>query len=1159
MSSDQEEDTNAHGSPSVNEDTSNTNTETLTLADLYQQVLPNVPDPKDHALARELIQGILQDGETIRAYTENALKDRQSEIDHLVEERQKVYNLMTADQTNHGDNKTGLDYLRKLKHISHQVAQLRIYEVHDEDTIDCHRQRLSMNVDMLTCLLENENKLLLPWRLRFAADANPLRNSPMNIDLGFGGITSRHGKPVGVDVCDTCEWQIRAAESGGAGNNKFPRWRCMICGHVQCDDCHQIQQRHPIFGHEHPSNSGKYLGMVREYRHPVVQRVETAEATTLTDKLLSILQGWGDRPLFGTMNGTTTITWLTYAQVLDQVLRIVAKLKSIKDIQQVALCFPPGSMDYYICDLACMLAAIPTIGIEHPPQDNITDILQEVNAKHLFCENNTYHKLIEQIDKDNQQLEWIPHRDAIQHWAPYSVDQIIEDNNKQQDPDDALCTTYFTSGTTGTPKAIPTSRAAEVLACFYSSYNSDVPQCTISYLPPWWATDRNLVYYSMLGGARIGFSAPSPTMPQLIEAMQTFQPTMMVMPPAVVQFFCSLPDTPSLGGRLEHVAVGGGPVSSTAMQQLSDKYGIPNVEESYGTTETGGIASNGKIFDHIVDQVWLRDPNADVNDTGDNVWLDHKTQEKVVGELWIGDHNTRDIVELSDKGKKVRVLGRSQNAASFKLPNSKWCALVDIEDEIARTCRPDLFDEVMVWCNQSGVLVLMASINAAKDAILGEATDVLSKVYGRANLTPETCPQVLLTTSEPFPMTRTFKIQRNPIIGRFKEEANSMSPVPIESICCSKRTNGCLNSAADVAERVLGRPVDPTKSFIDNGGDSILLMQWIKELKRVFGDDFVNDWRSLMDKSLSSLDQSDDTKPEAKDGTDGPDGVVTIPTPPPVDPSAKHILLTGATGFLGRQVLKELLETDKDTVIVCLVRESSRTKLQASDRVLVVTIIPVDLKYRQIIHLAANVDHLKGYKALKADNVDLTEHILRLRLAPMLYCSTSGTKEGKPPYKDGYTQTKYESEQLVLRSGGSCFWPPLLLWGNQRDWLMRVIQRCIQAGEYPASALGFVVVCPVEVAAKDLISGRECSQWDLDLSELFLLLRSEGNLEPVTWNCFIANIQKDATSPAYPYLPLLKEKGALGNPRTASLDLLEIDWEKVWPVIQSCRASTVDN
>ena len=118
---------------------------------------------------------------------------------------------------------------------------------------------------------------------------------------------------------------------------------------------------------------------------------------------------------------------------------------------------------------------------------------------------------------------------------------------------------------------------------------------------------------------------------------------------------------------------------------------------------------------------------------------------------------------------------------------------------------------------------------------------------------------------------------------------------------------------------------------------------------------------------------------------------------------------------------------------------------------------------------------------------------------------------------------------MVQRSGGTCFWPPLLVWANPRYWLTRRIQHRLQVGAFPSSSsLGYAVARDVQVAARDLLANRLCSHYDLDLSELCDRLRTEAGLEPVSMEFFVSNIEKDPTSPAHPALPLFQGKEHIG-------------------------------
>ncbi|MFD5554144.1 amino acid adenylation domain-containing protein [Streptomyces sp. NPDC127068] len=172
------------------------------------------------------------------------------------------------------------------------------------------------------------------------------------------------------------------------------------------------------------------------------------------------------------------------------------------------------------------------------------------------------------------------------------------------------------------------------------------------------------------------------------------------------------------------------------------------------------------------------------------------------------------------------------------------------------------------------------------------------------------------------------------------------------------------------------------------------------------------------------------------------------PGVPPAD-TPRRILLTGATGFLGRHLLDQLLART-DARIHCLVRQGSIARLPVTDRVIPVpgdlsapglglstadhdTLTTVDAIY----HNAAVPHFAAPYDALKAAHVDATAAILRLAGdsgAPLHLISTLGvflgdaydgrvvTEEDAPTdpsgLTSGYDLSKWVADAMATAARG---------------------------------------------------------------------------------------------------------------------------------------------
>ncbi len=240
------------------------------------------------------------------------------------------------------------------------------------------------------------------------------------------------------------------------------------------------------------------------------------------------------------------------------------------------------------------------------------------------------------------------------------------------------------------------------------------------------------------------------------------------------------------------------------------------------------------------------------------------------------------------------------------------------------------------------------------------------------------------------------------------------------------------------------------------------------------------------------------------------------------------IFLTGATGFLGAFLLKELLEKT-DAKLYCLVRATDPTsglqkiyknlyKYSLLEGQLSPRIIPVVGNLSQprlglgaeqfkelaegidvIYHNGAVLNFVYPYSALKPTNVLGTQEILRLacqsKVKPLHYVSTDAVFDSSAYYGKevreseaifhaegidlGYTQSKWVAEKLVTiaRDRGlpvSIYRPPLIagdsksgIWKTD-DFTCRFIKGCIQMGSIPDMSCDVTLV-PVDYVSQAIV------------------------------------------------------------------------------------------
>jgi amino acid adenylation domain-containing protein/thioester reductase-like protein len=335
---------------------------------------------------------------------------------------------------------------------------------------------------------------------------------------------------------------------------------------------------------------------------------------------------------------------------------------------------------------------------------------------------------------------------------------------------------------------------------------------------------------------------------------------------------------------------------------------------------------------------------------------------------------------------------------------------------------------------------------------------------------------------------------------------------------------------------ILGLEVDIYQNFLESGGNSLTSAVLLYRINETFKIELSLEclFKAPTIASLAEVIESVQASGFAAPFTTNLDEMladaVLEPTIHPLTTTKtepQHIFLTGATGFIGAFLLKELLQQNAQATVYCLVRANSLDA--ASDRLrqsleryeiwqegFGKRIVPVlgdlsqpllglsEAQFREladrievIYHSGASVNLVYPYTALRGTNVFGTREVLRLavytKTIPVHYISTldvfqSSEYQDKTViletddllsgegYLDGYSQSKWVAEKLVLaardRGLPCCIYRLGMITGHSQtgafqpsNMISRMIKGFIQMGYAPKWELKMNLT-PVDYVAR---------------------------------------------------------------------------------------------
>lgn len=659
-----------------------------------------------------------------------------------------------------------------------------------------------------------------------------------------------------------------------------------------------------------------------------------------------------------------------------------------------------------------------------------------------------------------------------------------ETNMPETNPDD-MAEILFTSGTTGTSKGVMISQTniiANINDIYRMNYASNFTgeKVVLSVLPIHHTFELTVDNLGILAyGATICINDK---LENIVANMNLFKPEVILIVPAIAEVFYKKiqeamndPKTKKkiqkgkklvktlnvvgidakrrifkemlnkFGGNLINIVVGGAALRPEICECF-DQFGI-NMYQGYGLTECAPlVAANYPAANKVgsvgqpVKYMEVKIDQGEIVTRGSGVMLGYYKNEEATKEvIKDGWFYTGDLGYIDEDGY-VFITGRSKNL--IILDNGKNIYPEELEEKIAVI---DGVKEVFVYGDKGRICTLILPDNPG-DKDKRKAIEAAVKKLNESLPTYKKITFISFTHRE-FPKTTTLKIKRHELMEMIK---NQLVKNEVKYVA---PTNAQEERIVGAFEQILTKRVGIYDDFFDLGGDSLgafevaaMLGINAQELyeyptpeslgKFLMGSDEFNEDEKKVDVNALILKNADVTYKNAH----------------------KCVFLTGATGFLGAHVLRELLRNNVN--VVCLVRNEERLRqtlgryfpkeykyfkykvvkgdIEAehfglNDKEYSILVHKVDT----VIHTAANVHHAGHYEEFERTNVWGTQNVINFckdARAVLHYTSTASVNGvgtvaipksdkvfdefildiGQKYVQNVYIHSKYKAEEAVL-------------------------------------------------------------------------------------------------------------------------------------------------
>lgn len=323
---------------------------------------------------------------------------------------------------------------------------------------------------------------------------------------------------------------------------------------------------------------------------------------------------------------------------------------------------------------------------------------------------------------------------------------------------------FYTSGTTGRPKGVPTSHEAfltnaeNMIRCLGQPRDMGEELRTLISVPLFHVTGCNsqLLFAAYVGGTSV--IMPALNLTELAAVLSAERISSLVTVPAVYALLLRHPDFAGADvSGVRWVGYGGAPIAPSLVRSVQDAFGQATVFNGYGMTESASLMTvlpNEDAVEHA-DSVGYAVPSVDLGVVpygddpavgelvvrGANVttgyWNRPEATAATVIDGWL---HTGDVVRVDDTGR-VHIIDRLKDIINRGGEN-----VSSVEVEAALLSAPNVADACVLAVPDE---VMGEKVGAV---LVGEQIDVAAVVdYCRGQLADFKVPQYVTVVSEPLP------------------------------------------------------------------------------------------------------------------------------------------------------------------------------------------------------------------------------------------------------------------------------------------------------------------------------------------------------------------------------------------------------------------------